>query len=66
MNKHRIRRPFRHEYIRGVYSGLTEEEREWRVWYEMDREEIGYEELVERLRRYHEESSPQGKQQGGG
>jgi hypothetical protein len=49
MNKHRIRKPFRHEYIAGKYSGLTKEEREWRIWEEMDKEEIGYEELVERL-----------------
>lgn len=49
MNKHRIRHPFRDEYIKGKYSGLTTEEREWRVWEEMDAEERGYKELVERL-----------------
>ncbi|MEJ7618534.1 MAG: hypothetical protein WKF30_16570 [Pyrinomonadaceae bacterium] len=49
MNKHRPRTIFRHEYIKGRHSGLTDEEREWRIWEEMDKEEAGYEELVERL-----------------
>ncbi len=52
MNKHRIRKPIRYEYIAGKYSGLTKEEREWRVWEEMDKEEIGYIELVERLEKW--------------
>lgn len=58
MNKHRIRRPFRYEYIPGKYGGLTPEEKEWRVWEEMDREETGYEELVERLQGVNRETAP--------
>ncbi|HVG38350.1 MAG TPA: hypothetical protein VM870_03620 [Pyrinomonadaceae bacterium] len=49
MNKHRPRKLFRIEYIPGKYGGLTEEERQWRVWEDMDKEDIGYDELVERL-----------------
>ncbi|MEJ7710829.1 MAG: hypothetical protein WKF84_13415 [Pyrinomonadaceae bacterium] len=56
MNKHRIRKPFRYEYIKGKYSGLTKEEREWRVWEEMDQEDSGYNELVERMARYQAET----------
>lgn len=61
MNKHRPRKPFRYEYIKGKYSGLTDEEREWRIWEEMDREEAGYDELVERLQNCHHENSNRGR-----
>ena len=55
MNKHRPSKLFRYEYIAGKYSGLTEEERQWRIWEEMDKEDIGYDELVERLEAYKKE-----------
>lgn len=61
MNKHRPRKLFRYEYIKGKHSGLTDEEREWRIWEEMDREETGYDELVERLQNRRPESSNRGQ-----
>lgn len=56
MNKHRPRKFFRYEYIKGKHSGLTQEEREWRVWEEMDHEDAGYNELVERLQNSYREN----------
>ena len=54
MNKHRVKK-MRHEYIEGKHSGLTPEDREWRIWFEMDKEDILYEELEGRMEQYRRE-----------
>ena len=41
MNKHRPRQPFRFEYIKGKYGGVTKQELEDRLYDEWEREDDG-------------------------
>ena len=50
LRKHRPEKRFRFEYIKGKLSGLTAEERKWRAFAEREKEEDGYQELMERLK----------------
>lgn len=52
LRRHRPRKRFRFEYIRGRFSGLTAEQRSWRAFDEMEKEQDGYAELVERFETY--------------
>ncbi len=52
MNPHRPRKPFRFEYIKGKYSGLTKELREQRAFSEWEREYDGDENVCEFIYEY--------------
>lgn len=49
LRKHRPRKRFRFEYIKGKYSLMTTEQRYWRWFSEREREEFGYEQLQSEL-----------------
>jgi hypothetical protein len=55
LRKHRPGKPFRFEYIRGKYSGMTPKQRWWRAFDEMEREEDGYKDLLNRWLKYKKE-----------
>jgi hypothetical protein len=57
LRKHRPRKTFRFEYIRGKYSGMTAEQRRWRAFDEMEKEEDGYLDLLDRWSQYKEDDS---------
>ena len=52
LRRHRPSKPFRFEYISGRFSGMTAERRFWRAFDEMEKEQDGYLDLVERYERY--------------
>lgn len=56
LRKHRLRKPFRFEYIRGKFSGMTAEQRRWRAFDEMEKEEDGYSDLLDRWSQYKEDA----------
>jgi hypothetical protein len=49
LRKHRPKKLYRFEYIRGKYSWLTSEQRYWRWYDEREREKDGYKWLLEDL-----------------
>jgi hypothetical protein len=52
LRRHRPKKRFRFEYIRGRFSGMTAEQRFWRAFDEMEKEQDGYLDLVEKFERY--------------
>ena len=61
LRRHRPKKPFRFEYIGVRYSHFPKAERSfWRAFDEMEKEQDGYLELVERFERY-----KRGEEEGG-
>ena len=61
LRRHRPKKRFRFEYLNPSYSSFPKAEREfWRAFDEMEEEQDGYLELVERLERY-----KRGEEEGG-
>jgi hypothetical protein len=53
LRRHRPRKRFRFEYTSGSYSNIPKAERSfWRAFDEMEKEQDGYLDLVERFERY--------------
>jgi hypothetical protein len=57
LRRHRPRRPFRFEYLRGKFSGLTRREREERFLDDELDERLSYLDLLDRLKRASEAES---------